>query len=78
MLRSIQAALTLTHFFKTVWDLNPFEGGLKHFETALIKSKTTKLAGRTKVRPIKPITDKFRTWSQSFQFFQLLTVDKRQ
>ena len=73
MLRSIRA-LTLTHFFMTIWDLNPFEDALKHFETALIKSQTTKLASRTKVRPI----DKFRTWSQNFQFVQLLTVDKRQ
>ncbi|KAK3761779.1 hypothetical protein RRG08_064838 [Elysia crispata] len=50
MLRSIRA-LTLTHFFMTIWDLNPFEDALKHFETALIKSQTTKLASRTKAPP---------------------------
>ena len=61
MLRSIQAALT--HFFMTVLNLNPFQGALKHFVTALIKSQTTKPAGRTKIMPIKPIIDMFKSWA---------------
>ncbi|KAK3775323.1 hypothetical protein RRG08_030991 [Elysia crispata] len=65
MLRSIQAALT--HFFAAAWDSNPFDADLKNFVTALIKVRTKHASSRTKVMPIKPITDLFCNWGENHE-----------
>ena len=65
MLRSIQAALT--HFFAAAWDSNPFDADFKNFVTALIKVRTKHASGRTKVMPIKRITDLFCKWSENHE-----------
>lgn len=65
MLKSIQAALT--HYFMATSDSNPFDNDLRNFMTALIKRYTRHAAGRTKIMPIKPISDLFSSWPDNEQ-----------
>ena len=72
MLRSIRAALT--HYFNSIGISEPFCLSLKHFNTALVKSETTRPAGRTPIMPIKPFTDLFNKWPENEK---LSTADLR-
>ena len=63
LLRSIRAALT--HYFNSIGYPQPFCLFLKNFNTALVKSVTSKPAGRTSIMPLKPFIDMFNEWPQN-------------
>ena len=63
MLRSARSALT--HYFVAIGVNNPFDNNLTNFITALIKSETSRAAGRTPIMPIKPFIDLFLSWKDN-------------
>lgn len=60
LLRGILAALT--NYFSVPGQINPLSREVHNLSKALVKSCTTRNAGRTKIMPMEPFVDMFRAW----------------
>ena len=60
LLKTISASIT--NFFMTSYQVNPFTVELKNLMKALIRCETKRPAGRTKVMPLEPLIRMFESW----------------
>lgn len=71
MLRGIMAALS--NYFEIPGRSNPISKEIRNLVKALVKSKTVRQAGRTKIMPMEPFTRLFEGWgiNESLSISQL-------